>query len=1182
MGQRLMTRFLSATTPRWRIRGGWRALLITASMGTLPGIVASAGPAAATTGDFYAGGTAWCADTYGGHTGIAGFGAPLDINVSEGDDWGRAVYAPGAGTISIHSLWEPNPDAASNPFGNSVIWTSGDGSEKIHLAHLKDIVWDGPVRAGQLFGHAGSTGRSYGEVDNNGSHLHLSRQVNGAGASLILNGKTVGDGSCDTSTLAEEKLPGGWYISPSPPDGTVWEGAGLLPIGVHVEDNNNGGLERVEITVHDPLNGGWRVVKREPFGPGVSSAEVTTSYFVSSFADYLFSFDVFSRNGKKQYAPNGVRRFCTSSPCRPYYVPPGGSSTGLGGGCLPNPQAEMSAAGLAGDDGWFRSNVTVTLSGRDLTMCGHSTSVEYSLDGGGWTAYGTPFLVNGDGVHTLKYRARSGGVTGVERETNVKIDTVPPVIGSPTISAPIDMNNIIRDTANITIPWTDATSGVRWVKHRCGTDPFTQTNSPTATFALAGAGVTVCDSFARDIAGWEAAPWNSGPLIFNMLVMDASGMLEIDSATGTNVTGQARGGNFRAVYNTGTSVTPAVWLTGTGPVVISGNTNSSFATTPAPTPVPRLNYPFAFYQGRSVVMNGPLAIDNVNTPLPPYCIYVKGDIFIRAVKLNTKACLIAEGSIYDDSTATTWQSGDPANGVLMMAAGSIKVASTGNTNVGLLYAPDGTITFAGTTGLDSKGSAVAKDIKLQGVTNTRFSYAPGFAPTTRPLPLGSPFIPAPPTAPAPTTPVPGQPANGATSVGTTTCFTWTGSAPGYELQVATASAFDAASMVRSEGSLNTTLCAKGLPGSTKLYWRVRAVSLAGAASAWAPAASFTTKAADPTLSVSDATVTEGNSGTKVAQVTITRSGPTTGSSSVQVATLNGSATGGSDFAAKSWSTVSFSSGQASSGYSVTVNGDTLVEPDEYFEVKLASPTGATIADDAGRVTITNDDAPAAQPSLAVNDLTLTEGDMGTQLAQFTVSRSGPTSGSSTVQYRTRNGSAEAGSDFVAVPLASLTFSPGETSKLVFVTVNGDTLVEDHEAFTLELSSPTGATVADGSGTATLRNNDARLSIDDPDVEEGDSGTTSIAFTITREGALDGYSWVMYATANGTAVAPVDYQAVAGALVGFGPGESQKAVMVVVNGDTVEEPDETFRMVLSSPSGATIAKGTGVAEIEDDD
>ncbi|WP_406694367.1 N,N-dimethylformamidase beta subunit family domain-containing protein [Singulisphaera sp. Ch08] len=113
------------------------------------------------------------------------------------------------------------------------------------------------------------------------------------------------------------------------------------------------------------------------------------------------------------------------------------------------------------------------------------------------------------------------------------------------------------------------------------------------------------------------------------------------------------------------------------------------------------------------------------------------------------------------------------------------------------------------------------------------------------------------------------------------------------------------------------------------------------------------------------------------------------------------------------------------------------------------------------------------PSLAVNNVSVTEGDSGTINAIFNVTLSAPSTQTVTVSYATANGTATAGvgADYLAIATTLLTFAPGETSKSVSVTVQGDTLVEANETFTLNLTAPTNATIADAQGLGTIVNDD---------------------------------------------------------------------------------------------------------------
>jgi len=108
-----------------------------------------------------------------------------------------------------------------------------------------------------------------------------------------------------------------------------------------------------------------------------------------------------------------------------------------------------------------------------------------------------------------------------------------------------------------------------------------------------------------------------------------------------------------------------------------------------------------------------------------------------------------------------------------------------------------------------------------------------------------------------------------------------------------------------------------------------------------------------------------------------------------------------------------------------------------------------------------------------------------------------------------------------------------------------------------------------------------VSVGDVSAAEGNSGTTTFSFPITLSIAPVTPVSVAYATADGTATAGSDYTALSGT-VAFAPGETSKTVAVLVAGDTVVEPDETFGLTLTSPINATIADGAATGTITNDD
>ncbi|MBE7554476.1 MAG: DNRLRE domain-containing protein [Anaerolineales bacterium] len=165
----------------------------------------------------------------------------------------------------------------------------------------------------------------------------------------------------------------------------------------------------------------------------------------------------------------------------------------------------------------------------------------------------------------------------------------------------------------------------------------------------------------------------------------------------------------------------------------------------------------------------------------------------------------------------------------------------------------------------------------------------------------------------------------------------------------------------------------------------------------------------------------------------------------------------------------------------------------------------------------------------------------------------------------------------------MTFAPGVTSQPVTVLVQGDTLDELNETFFVNISGAVNATIADGQGVGTITDDDGTptLSINDVTVTEGDAGTVNAVFTVNLSAASGQTVTVNFATANNTATAPADYTTASGTLT-FAPGVTSQPVTVLVQGDTLDEPDETFLVNLSGAANAVISDGQGVGAIVDDD
>ena len=267
-----------------------------------------------------------------------------------------------------------------------------------------------------------------------------------------------------------------------------------------------------------------------------------------------------------------------------------------------------------------------------------------------------------------------------------------------------------------------------------------------------------------------------------------------------------------------------------------------------------------------------------------------------------------------------------------------------------------------------------------------------------------------------------------------------------------------------------------------------------------------------------------------------------------------------------------------SGYAL-VAGD--FNGDGWLDAATANPGSDNVS------VLLNDQAwPTAAATLSINDVVVTEGNNGTVIAAFTITRSGEDlSGTATVNYSTANGGALAGSDYVAVSSGTLTFAPGETTKTISVLVNGDLTDEYDQGFFVVLTTPTAAVIGDGQGFANILDDDdaPTITITSVSKKEGNNNSTSLFnFVVTLSAASEKGVSVNFSTANGTATtADGDYISKSGTLY-FAPGVTSQTILISVKGDKKREPNERFYVNLSGATNATIGTAQGIGEILDDD
>jgi hypothetical protein len=290
------------------------------------------------------------------------------------------------------------------------------------------------------------------------------------------------------------------------------------------------------------------------------------------------------------------------------------------------------------------------------------------------------------------------------------------------------------------------------------------------------------------------------------------------------------------------------------------------------------------------------------------------------------------------------------------------------------------------------------------------------------------------------------------------------------------------------------------------------------------------------LNVGNASVVEGNSGVQQVAVVVSLSAPHGNNVTVDYQCRGGTATNGNDFTAMTGK-LTFTKDQNSKTIFVPVFGDLSAEPDEQFSVVLSNAKAAKIQDGTGIVTIQDD-----EPRISITDAWDNEGNSGTTPFKFTISLSSTSVVPVTVNYATANGSAN-DDDYTAVS-SSYTFTPGETSKDIYVDVTGDRVVESDETFVVNLNS-SDAYFTKSVGTGTIFDDEPQIYINDSYFYDDGSGAATLTFYVYLSTESDEEVTVDYTTVDGWAVAGYDYTATSGTLT-FAPHVTEQSFTVDVN------------------------------------
>ena len=331
----------------------------------------------------------------------------------------------------------------------------------------------------------------------------------------------------------------------------------------------------------------------------------------------------------------------------------------------------------------------------------------------------------------------------------------------------------------------------------------------------------------------------------------------------------------------------------------------------------------------------------------------------------------------------------------------------------------------------------------------------------------------------------------------------------------------------------------------------------------------------PELSILNTSATEGDTGTRSMTFAVSMSKPSMQDVTFEFATLDGTAMSPADYSEKS-GLATIPAGETQQSITVVLQGDSIDEGTEEFQVRLSNPTNATLGAAQATGSIIDDDAPISTPGFAYR----TTDDWGSGFnGEITLTNTGTESWS---QW-------------------SLEFNWDHQVNQVW---NGILVEQANGKHAIKNESWNGVVAPGGSVTIGLGGNPGNvttlpnmvvingipntgneitptISLNDPTFAEGDTGLTTANFLVSLSAVTSQDVTLNYTTRDGSANSATDYQEASGTLT-IPAGSLSQTLTVNVIGDMEAETDETFNLEISSPQGAAISKPTGVATIQDDD
>ena len=327
-------------------------------------------------------------------------------------------------------------------------------------------------------------------------------------------------------------------------------------------------------------------------------------------------------------------------------------------------------------------------------------------------------------------------------------------------------------------------------------------------------------------------------------------------------------------------------------------------------------------------------------------------------------------------------------------------------------------------------------------------------------------------------------------------------------------------------------------------------------------------------------------------LTVNRTGPADLAASVNWSITFSDAAAGVDYTGPANGVLTWGAGDAApKSIVIPIVDNALAEQTRTLVVELSAPVNLTLGTPTGTVVrIADNDSGVF---LAPSDYRVAES--GGSIAVQVMRVGNTTRASVSVHWTAVNGTAEAGKDYgkagsSVAPSGQLTWSGSDlTPKFITIPILQDAESEGPETFTIVLSSPVGTTLGWPTvATVTITDDDipveSRISFSQPKYLVLENAASAV-LTVRREAIGGGFTVgasVNYATQPGTALASSDYTTRTGSVSWVGSDATDKTITVPIVNDTVAEPDESFKVALTTPSaGVQIATSEATVVIVDD-